>query len=145
MILLVLCALAMMVIAGFNYRLGWSRVPLWLFVVGALLMSVGFLGVFLVMKQNSYASRVVEIQKDQKLIDTGMYSVIRHPMYSAFAIMFCASPLVLGSYWALIPAFCIPFLLTFRIRNEEKLLIEGLKGYKKYVKKVRYRLIPYVW
>lgn len=97
------------------------------------------------MKQNSYASRVVEIQKDQKLIDTGMYSMVRHPMYLAFSVLFCVSPLVLGSLWSLIPAFCIPFLLTFRIRNEEAVLIRGLKGYKGYTKKVRYRLVPLVW
>lgn len=145
MVLLVLCALGMMLLAGFNYRYLWSFVPLWLVIVGAVLMSVGLLGVFLVMKQNSYASRVVEIQTDQKLIDSGMYSVVRHPMYSAFALMFCISPLVLGSYWSLIPAFCIAFLLTFRIRNEEEVLIKGLKGYKRYVKKVRYRLISFVW
>lgn len=117
----------------------------WLVIVGAVLMSVGFLGVFLVMKQNSYASRVVEIQTNQKLIDTGMYSVVRHPMYLAFSVLFCVSPLVLGSLWSLIPAFCIPFLLSFRIRNEEEVLIKGLKGYKKYMKKVKFRLIPYVW
>jgi protein-S-isoprenylcysteine O-methyltransferase Ste14 len=145
MALLVLCVLAMLVIAGFNYRHGWSDVPVWLVIVGAVVMSVSFVGVFLVMKQNSYASRVVEIQRDQKLIDTGSYAVVRHPMYSAFAIMFCASPLVLGSYWSLIPAFCIPLLLTFRIRNEEDVLIRGLKGYRKYTKKVRYRLVPFVW
>ena len=145
MTLLVLCALGMLMIAGFNYRYHWSRLPRWLVVAASVVMTASFVAVMVVMRQNSYASRVVEIQEGQKVIDTGAYGIVRHPMYSAFSVLFCIVPLVLGSLWSLIPAFCIPFLLTFRIRNEETVLLKGLKGYGEYVKRVEYRLIPYVW
>jgi protein-S-isoprenylcysteine O-methyltransferase Ste14 len=108
-------------------------------------MAGGFVLLFRTMKDNSYASRVVEIQKDQNLIDSGTYSIVRHPMYLAFSIIFCVSPLVLGSLYSLLPALCIPVLLTFRIRNEEKVLRNGLAGYELYMKKVKYRLVPFIW
>ena len=145
MTLLVFCALGMLVIAGFNYRYHWSRVPVGVVIAASLVMTASFVAVMVVMKQNSYASRVVAIQEDQTLIDTGAYGIVRHPMYAAFSLLFCVVPLVLGSLWSLIPVLCIPVLLTFRIRNEEKVLMKGLKGYEDYVRKVRYRLIPYVW
>jgi protein-S-isoprenylcysteine O-methyltransferase Ste14 len=106
---------------------------------------LGAVMLFIVMKQNTFGSRAVEIQENQRVIDTGLYSVVRHPMYLAFSIIFCFSPLVLGSLYALIPTVLMPWLIALRIRNEEQLLRNGLEGYESYIKKVRFRLIPYVW
>lgn len=145
MSLLVLSAIAMLVVTGFDYRLHWSSVPKGIVILSSILVLAAFVMLFFVMRQNSYASRVVEIQKNQEVIDSGLYSVVRHPMYLAFSVIFVLSPIVLGSWYSLIPAACIPILLTFRISNEEKVLMAGLKGYDAYVKKVRYRLIPFIW
>jgi protein-S-isoprenylcysteine O-methyltransferase Ste14 len=145
MSLLVLSTLVMLALSGFNYRYQWSVIPIQLVMASALVMACAFVFLFIVMRENSYASRVVEIQKDQKLVDIGTYSLVRHPMYLAFSIIFCISPLVLGSLYSLIPAFCIPVLLTFRIRNEEKVLRNGLPGYESYMQKVKYRLVPLIW
>ena len=100
---------------------------------------------FIVMKQNSYASRVIEIQQGQRVIDTGLYSVVRHPMYTAALVIYGFSPLILGSFFALIPMLFIPVLLVMRILNEEKVLTRDLPGYPEYMKKVRFRLIPCIW
>jgi protein-S-isoprenylcysteine O-methyltransferase Ste14 len=133
------------VIPGLDYRFGWSHVPLWLVIVAVIIMIVGYLMFFAVMVQNRYASRVIKIQDGQKLIDTGLYSVVRHPMYLGSAIMFTASPLVLGSYYPLLSVPFLPLLLAYRIKNEEKVLRAGLAGYEEYTKRVQYRLIPFVW
>jgi len=143
--LLVASALLMLLVAGFDYRFHWSSVPVVVVGIAAALIVAGFVMLFFVMRQNSYASRVVEIQKNQEVIDSGMYSWVRHPMYLAFSVIFVLSPTVLGSWYSLIPAACIPTLLTFRISNEEKVLMAGLRGYDAYTRKVRYRLIPFVW
>jgi protein-S-isoprenylcysteine O-methyltransferase Ste14 len=97
------------------------------------------------MQENSYASRVVEVQEDQKVIDTGMYRIVRHPMYMAMSLFYISTPLVLGSYAGLIPAILFPIVLSLRIKNEEKVLEERLKGYREYKERVRYRMIPYIW
>jgi len=143
--LLVTSALVMLVVAGFDYRFHWSSIPGVVVVAAAALIVAGFVMLFFVMSQNSYASRVVEIQEGQKVIDTGFYAIVRHPMYLAFTIIFCFAPVLLGSWYALIPAISIPVLLTFRIRNEEEVLLKGLKGYDAYVRKVKYRLVTFVW
>jgi protein-S-isoprenylcysteine O-methyltransferase Ste14 len=108
-------------------------------------MISGYLMFIAVMIQNRYASRVIEIQESQKLIDTGLYSVVRHPMYLAAIILYLSSSLVLGSLYALIPMMLLPFLLGFRVINEEKVLVTGLPGYEEYRKKVKYRIIPFIW
>ncbi len=145
MSLLILSTLITLSLAGFNYRFHWSTVPqLYIFIFTIIIIG-GFVMLFVVMKQNSYASRVIEIQEEQKLIETGMYSIVRHPMYLAFSIIICSSPVILGSLYTLIPAFCIPFLVTFRINNEEIVLKNGLKGYDLYMSKVKYRLMPFIW
>lgn len=133
------------IIPGLDYRFGWSDVPLWLVIVSLVLMLAGYIMFIIVMLQNRYASRVIEIQKEQKLIDTGLYSVVRHPMYLAAIILYLASSLVLGSYYTLIPMAILPFLLGYRIINEEKVLLKGLPGYEEYKKKIKYRMIPYIW
>jgi protein-S-isoprenylcysteine O-methyltransferase Ste14 len=132
-------------VPGLDRRYGWSHVSTWLVVVSAILMIVGYLLFFIVMRQNSYASRVIEIQQGQKVIDTGLYSIVRHPMYSAATLLYVSSTLVLGSYYALIPVVFIPAILAIRLLNEEKVLKKDLPGYSEYMAKVRYRLIPFVW
>ena len=97
------------------------------------------------MKQNAYLSRTVEIQQGQKLVDTGLYGIVRHPMYTATVLMFSAIPLVLGSWIGFLVMLCYPAVIVSRIKNEEKLLSGGLEGYEEYKKRVRYRLIPYIW
>ena len=130
---------------GFDYRLNWSNVPMWLVVIATILVVLGYILFIIVMKQNSYASRVIEIQQDQKVIDYGLYSKVRHPMYLAAIIIMLSSPLVLGSYYALIPMAFYPLIIIFRIKNEEEVLKKGLTGYEAYLKKVKYRLIPFIW
>ncbi len=133
------------IMPGLDYRFHWSDVPMWLVFVALMIMIGGYVMFIVVMMQNRYASRIIEIQHEQKLIDTGLYSVVRHPMYLAATILYLASSLVLGSYYALIPMLLLPFLLAFRIINEEKVLLQGLPGYEAYMKKVKYRMIPLIW
>ena len=133
------------IIPGLDYRYNWSSVPMWLVFISLIFMIGGYFMFIVVMLQNRYASRVIEIQNEQRLIDTGLYSVVRHPMYLAATILYLASSLVLGSYYALIPMSVLPFLLAFRIINEEKVLLTGLPGYEEYTRKVKYRMIPYIW
>jgi len=132
-------------IPGLDFRFGWSHMPLWAVIGATVFMILSYIMFLIVMMQNSYASRVIEIQKGQKVIDTGLYAVVRHPMYLAMSVLFPSSILVLGSYYAFIPMIFLPFLLVFRIIHEEKFLIKELPGYKEYTKKVKYRLIPFVW
>jgi len=133
------------IIPGLDYRYNWSNVPIWLVIVALVVMIFGYVMFIAVMLQNRYASRVIEIQDNQKLIDTGLYSIVRHPMYLAATILYLASTIVLGSYYTLIPMILLSFLLAFRIINEEKVLKQGLRGYKEYMEKVKYRLIPFIW
>ena len=130
---------------GLDFRFGWSEVPTWGVVLGVLVMIFGYALFIEVMRENSYASRIIEIQAGQKLIDTGLYGIVRHPMYAASLLIYLASPFVLGSYYTLLPILLLPVILVIRIRNEEKLLLTELPGYAAYREKVRYRLIPGIW
>lgn len=133
------------VLAGLDFRFGWTHVPAWVVTVAAivLLASYGMYGE--VMRENAYLSRTVEVQENQKVIDTGLYGVIRHPMYTATIFLFLAIPLVLGSWIAFAVMLMYPAAIIARIGNEEKVLEEGLQGYTEYKKKVKYRLVPFVW
>ncbi|MBR6642835.1 MAG: isoprenylcysteine carboxylmethyltransferase family protein [Lachnospiraceae bacterium] len=133
------------VLAGLDFRFGWTNVPSWVVAVAAvvLLASYGMYGE--VMRENAYLSRTVEVQENQKVIDTGLYSVIRHPMYTATIFLFLAMPVVLGSWLAFAVMLLYPVVIVARIGNEEKVLEEGLPGYAEYKKKVKYRLVPFVW
>jgi len=133
------------IIPGLDFKYHWSDVPFWLVIVSTIAMVSGYIMFFIVMRQNSYASRVIEIQEGQKVIDSGLYSVVRHPLYLAAIIIYFSIPLLLGSFYALVPTSFIPILLIFRIINEEKVLIKDLQGYKEYMEKVRFRLIPFIW
>lgn len=137
--------LGVFVLPGFDKRFGWSNTPTWLVLVADLIVLAGYIMVFLVFRENSYASRTVEVDEDQKVIDTGPYAVVRHPMYSGLIALYVISPLALGSYWALIPALLIVPILVARILSEERILARELPGYKEYQKKVKYRLLPGVW
>jgi len=130
---------------GFDYRFGWSQVPFWLVIASDLLVLLSYFFVFLVFKENSYTSRIVEVEKGQKVIATGPYSIMRHPMYFGVIVMYLFTPLALGSYFALI--FFLPTIpiLAYRALDEERVLLKELKGYKEYTKKVKYRLVPGIW
>jgi protein-S-isoprenylcysteine O-methyltransferase Ste14 len=133
------------VIPGFDNRFGWSNVPLAVVIISDLLALLGYLFIALVFKTNSYASRIIEIEKGQRVITTGPYKIIRHPMYLGMLVFYMSSPLALGSYWAVIPALLILPVLVGRIIGEEKELLEKLEGYKEFVEKTKYRLIPGIW
>ncbi len=133
------------IIPGFDYRWHWSTVPLIVVIISEVLVLLSYLFIGLVFKTNSYASRIVEVEKDQKVITTGPYAIVRHPMYLGVLIMYVFSSLALGSYWALIPMSLIIPILFARIKEEEKELLQNLAGYKEYLTKTRYRLLPGVW
>ena len=140
-----LALLAVFLIPGFDRRYAWSTVPLTLVVLADILILLGYLLFVLTIRENRYASRVVEIQDNQVVISTGPYALVRHPMYLAVIVIFTLSPVALGSYWALIPALLLPVVLAGRIDNEEQLLRRGLNGYEDYCKQVKYRLLPFIW
>ncbi len=137
--------LAAFLLPGFDRRFGWSSVPAALSLAADLVVLAGYGLFLLVVLENRYASRVIEVEAGQRAITTGPYAVVRHPMYVANCLIYLASPLALGSYWALIPAIVTPLLMIPRILNEEKVLAEKLPGYSEYRRRVRYRLIPGVW
>lgn len=134
-----------LVTAGLDYRFGWSDTPIWLTVTASVLFLCSYTLYAEVMRENAYLSRTVKVQKDQHVIDTGLYGIIRHPMYSATVVMFLSIPLILGSIYAFLIFLLYPAVIAVRIVNEEKILTEGLCGYGEYKKKVKYRLIPFVW
>jgi len=133
------------IIPGLDRRFGWSVVPMEVIIMTDIFILGGYLIIFNVFKQNSYASRIIEIDKEQKVISTGLYGMVRHPMYLGVLIMYLPTPLALGSYWGLIPMALLPVTLVFRIFNEEKVLSGNLEGYREYCLKTKYRLIPYIW
>lgn len=133
------------IVSGLDRRFGWSSIPFYIVLLADVVILLGYLIIFFVFKQNRYASRVVEVDNNQKVISTGLYSVVRHPMYLGVLVMFIPVPIALGSYWGLIPMATIPFALVLRILNEETVLIRELPGYKEYCQKTKYRLIPFIW
>ena len=133
------------IIPGLDHRFGWSTVPVAVVIIADIIALAGYSIFFLVIKENEYASRVIEVEKDQKVISTGPYAVVRHPMYLGASLMYLLSPIALGSFWAVIAFLPLPVLLVLRIFNEEQVLAKELPGYKAYMKKVKYRLIPFIW
>jgi protein-S-isoprenylcysteine O-methyltransferase Ste14 len=133
------------ILPGLDHRFGWSHVPPIVVILALFCFLVGYGLFFMVLRQNSYASRVIEVAEDQKVISTGMYGIVRHPMYMSTLIIYLFSPLALGSYWAVIPALFIIPVLAARIMNEEKVLRNNLPGYEEYMQKVKYRFIPKGW
>jgi protein-S-isoprenylcysteine O-methyltransferase Ste14 len=133
------------VLAGLDFRFGWLPLPPWVSVIGAVLFLAAYAIYAEVLRENTYLSRTIEVQEGQKVISTGLYGIVRHPMYSATLLLFTSMPIVLGSVIAIIPFLFYPLIIGKRIINEEKVLSEGLEGYIDYKKKVKYRLIPFIW
>lgn len=133
------------VVATVGYRLGWYVLPKGVSVAAAVVFLVSYLLYFEVLRENTYLSRTVKVQENQKVVDTGMYAVVRHPMYSITLLMFLSMPIVLGSIYSFLIFLIYPFIIAKRIRNEEALLEKELEGYSEYKKKVKYRLIPFIW
>ena len=133
------------VIAGLNFRFQWIMLPDWILWVSAIIFLISYLLYAEVLRENTYLSRTVEVQDGQKVIDTGLYGVVRHPMYSVTIVLFLSMPLVLGSVISFVIFLAYPILIAKRIRNEETVLEKGLEGYTEYKKKVKYKVIPFVW
>ena len=132
-------------LAGLDFRFGLSEVPLW-FRVSACLIFLASYGLYAeVMRENAYLSRTVKVEKGQKVVCTGLYGIVRHPMYLATVLMFLTIPLILRSLWAMLVFLAYPVIIGVRIQNEEKLLSTELEGYEEYKKKVKYRMIPFIW
>ncbi len=133
------------VIAGLNFRYKWIILPDIITIIGSIIFTISYIIYAEILRENTYLSRTIEVEKNQKLIDTGLYGIIRHPMYASTIFLFLSIPLILGSILSLIIFLIYPFLIIKRIKNEEQVLEEKLIGYKEYQKRVKYRLIPYIW
>lgn len=137
--------LAGFIVAGLNFRFQWILLPEVVSWIAAVVFLLAYLLYAEVLRENTYLSRTVEVQENQKVIDTGLYGMVRHPMYSVTILLFLSMPLVLGSVISFVIFMAYPLIIAKRIRNEEEVLEEGLAGYTEYKKKVKYRLIPFVW
>jgi protein-S-isoprenylcysteine O-methyltransferase Ste14 len=136
---------AALVIPGLDHRFGWSHPPLAVVVAALAISLAGYLAAVRVFLENRWAGRTIETYAGQQVISTGPYAVVRHPMYAGTSLLYVATPLALGSWWAALPALAFIPVFVFRIRNEEEVLIRALAGYDEYRKRVRYRMVPFVW
>lgn len=137
--------LAGFILAGLGFRFGWYTLPKAVVIIGAVLFLIAYALYAEVLRENTYLSRTIGVQENQKVIDTGLYGIVRHPMYAVTLLLFLSMPLVLGSVYSLIVFLAYPFIIAKRIKGEEELLEKELAGYKEYKPKVKYRLIPFVW
>ena len=133
------------VLAGLDYRFGWSVMPTWVTVVASVLFLVSYALYAEVMRENAYLSRTVKVEEGQTVVDTGLYGIVRHPMYAVTILLFMVMPIVLGSWYALIPFAFYPAIIILRLKDEETLLSKELPGYEAYKQKVKYRIIPFIW
>ena len=136
---------AVLVVSALDHRFGWSQVPVPVVVIGDILVAVGLLMAMMVVNQNNYAAATITVEADQPLISTGLYGLVRHPMYAFALLMIVGMPLALDSYWGLVTVVPAVAVLAFRINDEEKMLRQELGGYDEYTQKVHYRLVPGVW
>ena len=137
--------IALLVVPGLDHRFGWSDVPVAVAAAGDALVAIGFWLIFIVYRENTFTSATIEVAENQKVVSTGPYAIVRHPMYASASLYLLGTPLALGSYWGLIPiAVVIPFLV-WRLFDEERFLVKNLPGYAEYRKRVRHRLIPFIW
>jgi protein-S-isoprenylcysteine O-methyltransferase Ste14 len=137
--------IALLVVPSLDYRFGWSAVPLSIVIAGNILVATGFYFIFLVYKENTFSSATIEVAKEQKVISTGPYALVRHPMYASALLYLAGTPLALGSYYGLLALAFIMSFLIWRLFDEEKFLAKNLPGYTEYQKKVQHRLVPHVW
>lgn len=133
------------VVAGLDFRFGWSAVPTWVVITASALFLIAYALYAEVMRENAYLSRTIKVEEGQTVVDTGMYGIVRHPMYAVTILLFLMIPLVLGSWYALIAFAFYPAVIVVRLTDEEKLLTRELSGYSQYKQKVKYRLIPFIW
>ncbi len=133
------------IIAALDFRFQWSNIPTWLVIIAAMFFLIAYALFVEVLRENIYLSRIVEVQENQKVIDTGLYGIVRHPMYSATLLLFLTIPIILGSVYSFVVFMIYPVLLVKRILNEEKVLESELEGYIDYKKSVKYRLIKFIW
>lgn len=133
------------IVSGLDFRFGWSHVPSSIVITASVLFLVSYALYAEVMRENAYLSRTIKVHENQKVIDTGLYGIVRHPMYMATILMFLMVPLILGSWYAFIIFLAYPVVIAIRIKNEEKILSGQLEGYNEYKKKVKYRIIPFIW
>jgi len=133
------------IVAGLDFRFGWSHLPNWLIAVASILFLLAYALYAEVLRENMWLSRTIEVQENQQVVDTGLYGIVRHPMYAATLLLFGVMPLVLDSVPAFVIFLCYPLIIVRRIRNEEQFLSKELKGYADYQQRIKYRLIPYVW
>ena len=137
--------IVLFLVPGFDYRRQWSHVPIALVSIGFTGAVLGFFVIFLAFRENRFSSSIVEIAEDQKVVSSGPYGVVRHPMYAGAIVLFLATPLALGSWWAFIPAIILSAMIAVRLIDEERFLVTRLPGYDAYRSSVRYRLVPGVW
>ena len=133
------------VVAGLNYRFEWIILPKYIVYIGTIIFLLAYVLYAEVLRENMYLSRIIEVQENQKVIDTGLYGIVRHPMYLSTILLFLSIPLVLGSLFSFLIFMIYPFIIAKRIKNEEKVLEQGLKGYLEYKEKVKYKMIPFIW
>ena len=133
------------VVAGLDFRFGWSDMPNWLVITASVLFIVAYALYAEVMRENAYLSRTIKVEEGQTVVDTGLYGIVRHPMYAVTILLFLMIPLVLGSWYALIAFAFYPAIIIVRLKDEEKLLTKELAGYTAYQQKVKYRIIPFIW
>jgi protein-S-isoprenylcysteine O-methyltransferase Ste14 len=137
--------MAAMIVPSLDHRLSWSAVPLTLVVAGDFLVALGFLIVFRVFRENTFAAATIAVTRGQNVVSTGPYALVRHPMYTGALVMLLGTPLALGSWWGLLVFIPMVFTIVWRAREEERFLLKNLSGYPEYCRKVRYRLVPFVW
>jgi len=133
------------VLAGLNFRFNWFEMPNIIVIIASIIFLISYILYAEVLRENTYLSRTIEVQKEQKVIETGLYKIVRHPMYTITIFLFLSMPLILGSVISFIIFLIYPLIIIKRINNEEKVLESNLKGYKEYKKKVKYKLIPFIW
>ena len=133
------------ILAGLNFRFGWFKLPTIVIIIASVIFLLAYIMYAEVLRENEYLSRTVEVSEDQKVVDSGLYGIVRHPMYTSTIFLFLSMPLVLDSIFSFIVMLVYPIIIIFRIRNEEKVLENELIGYKEYKEKVKYKLIPYLW
>lgn len=133
------------ILAGLDHRYGWTTLPSWMVWTATGVLLLSYLMYAEVMRENAYLSRIIEVQDNQKVIDTGLYGIVRHPMYSATVFLFLSMPLILGSLMSFVVMLAYIPIINTRIKNEEKVLTKGLAGYKEYKQKVRSKVIPFIW